>query len=390
MVLAHAGYLHASSPVLSVAFSVLGSKPSAQLRSSCHLSCRQPVSGNMPDWALTTARVLGRLRTVTLAHTPDNVTEQDQAAIDRKTSRVWAHVGVQMGEYKNNWNFVGATLPRDEKRKLRAGVRERLREVFDEEAFSVDGKVANAALDKFKRAHLVDWGDRLLLADATANAAAAEPSDVPTDEASTGAGADAALSAAEARAAAAEARAAAAEARAAVAEVALRARDAVRDDAALAAMASVLESQSEDISSTIRGMIERAAAKGRSLSNVTEIVDYAKHRMITAGIECNAAMVLQDSLEGGDEESDSDSDTVSRSRSGRPGRENTSTISDVSDNVSWNLSSISGMSLESKPKKPPELWHDLQQAIADEQKLKNKKFRKATRRFFRHLKRNFK
>ena len=89
-------------------------------------------------------------------------------------------------------------------------------------------------------------------------------------------------------------------------------------------------------------------------------------------------------------ESDSDSDTVSRSRSGRPGRENTSTISDVSDNVSWNLSSISGMSLESKPKKPPELWHDLQQAIADEQKLKNKKFRKATRRFFRHLKRNFK
>jgi hypothetical protein len=291
-----------------------------------------------------------------------------------------------MGEYKNNWNFVGATLPRDEKRKLRAGVRERLREVFDEEAFSVHGEVANAALDKFKRADLMDWGDRLLLADA----AAAEPSDVPTDEASTGAGADAALAAAEARAAAAEARAAAAEARAAVAEVALRARDTVRDDAALAAMASVLESQSEDISSTIRGMIARAAAKGRSLSNVTEIVDYAKHRMITAGIECNAAMVLQDSLEGGDEESDSDSDTVSRSRSGRPGRENTSTISDVSDNVSWNLSSISGMSLESKPKKPPELWHDLQQAIADEQKLKNKKFRKATRRFFRHLKRNFK
>ena len=32
----------------------------------------------------------------------------------------------------------------------------------------------------------------------------------------------------------------------------------------------------------------------------------------------------------------------------------------------------------------------MQQAIADEQKLKNKKFRKATRRFFRHLKRNFK
>ena len=346
---------------------------------------RHPASGNMPDWALTTARVLGRLRTVTLAHTPDNVTEQDQAAIDRKTSRVWAHVGVQMGEYKNNWNFVGATLPRDEKRKLRAGVRERLREVFDEEAFSVYGEVANAALDKFKRADLMDWGDRLLLADATANAAAAEPSDVPTDEAPTGAGADAAFAAAEARAAAAEARAA-------VAEVALRARDdGVRDaDAALAAMASVLESQSEDISATIRGMIARAAAKGRSLSNVTEIVDYAKHRMITAGIECNAAMVLQDSLEGGDEESDSDSDTVSKSRSGRPGRENSSTISDVSDNVSWNLSSISGMSLESKPKKPPELWHDLQQAIADEQKLKNKKFRKATRRFFRHLKRNFK
>ena len=121
----------------------------------------------MPDWALTTARVLGRLRTVTLAHTPDNVTEQDQAAIDRKTSRVWAHVGVQMGEYKNNWNFVGATLPRDEKRKLRAGVRERLREVFDEEAFSVYGEVANAALDKFKRADLMDWGDRLLLALAT-------------------------------------------------------------------------------------------------------------------------------------------------------------------------------------------------------------------------------
>ena len=285
-----------------------------------------------------------------------------------------------MEEYnkKKNWCFVGAALPSNEQRELRKRVRERLLTVFDEAAFFADGNVANGVLDSFKRQHLLKWGDDLL-ADATASASAAEQSYVSTDEASTSA--DAALAAAEARAVAAEARAAAAEA-------ALRARDGTcaRDaDAALAAMAPVLESQSEDVSATIQGMIERAAAKGRNLSTVTEVLDYAKHRLVKAGIECNAAMVVQDSLDGGGEDDDSDSEAVSRSRSDRPGREGASMISDVSY-----LSSISGMSLESKPRRPPELWRDLKQVIDDDRKLNNKKFRKATKRFFRHLKCTFK
>ena len=153
----------------------------------------------MPEWNKTTARVLSRLRKVSLPTEQWQPTERDKAAIDR----VWVFVGVEMEGYnkKENWNFVGAALPSNEQRELRKGVRERLLTVFDEEAFFADGKVANGVLDSFKRQHLLKWGDDLR-ADASASASAAEQSYVSTDEASTSA--DAAVAAAEARAAASE------------------------------------------------------------------------------------------------------------------------------------------------------------------------------------------
>ena len=95
----------------------------------------------MPEWNKTTARVLSRLRKVSLPTEQWQPTERDKAAIDR----VWVFVGVEMEGYnkKENWNFVGAALPSNEQRELRKGVRERLLTVFDEEAFFADGKVAN-------------------------------------------------------------------------------------------------------------------------------------------------------------------------------------------------------------------------------------------------------
>ena len=51
----------------------------------------------MPDWGTTTARVLCRLRFVTLAALK-NATEQQKAAINR----VWEFVGVEINEYNKD------------------------------------------------------------------------------------------------------------------------------------------------------------------------------------------------------------------------------------------------------------------------------------------------
>ena len=132
----------------------------------------------MPQWNKSTARVLSRLRDFSWPTVQWQPTDREKGCIHR----VWVFVGVRLEEYDKNWDFVGAGLPKSEKLALRAGVRERLLTVFDEAAFSEDADEANGALGSFQRQHLLDWGDRLLAADAAAHAAGP----TVTDDDSTG------------------------------------------------------------------------------------------------------------------------------------------------------------------------------------------------------------
>ena len=269
-------------------------------------------------WAETTARVLTQLRNV--SQTPLERTDREQAAINK----VWAFVGVGIDEYDRSGKWKNVVTKRRER------VRQRLHEGFlDDAAFLPDGR---AARDAFTREHLLNWGDRLLRADATASASAAEQSYVSTDEASMGADAalaaaearaaeaNAALAAAEARAAVAEARTAAAEDRAAAAEACaaataaeLRSRDDVRPRAA--AMAPVLDGQPEDISSnvrvsielahlpagdrlTIKRIIERASAEGYEIENLRGLLSYARSRYVEAEGEFRAVDSAMDMFGG--------------------------------------------------------------------------------------------
>lgn len=113
----------------------------------------------MAPWNKTTAPVLRRVRKLTLI-VEGQLNEPDIAC----ANKVWAHLGVEMARYKekDNWDFV--------EKALRPQVREKLEAIFDLAAFFVDGLVANPARDKFKKADLLKWGDRLL-ADAAANKA---------------------------------------------------------------------------------------------------------------------------------------------------------------------------------------------------------------------------
>ena len=123
----------------------------------------------MPQWNKSTARVLSRLRDFSWPTVQWQPTDREKGCIHR----VWVFVGVRLEEYDKNWDFVGAGLPKSEKLALRAGVRERLLTVFDEAAFSEDADEANGALGSFQRQHLLDWGDRLLAAEAANDATAA-------------------------------------------------------------------------------------------------------------------------------------------------------------------------------------------------------------------------
>ena len=114
----------------------------------------------MPDWGTTTARVLCRLRIVTLAAL-EKATEQQIAAINR----VWEFVEVEINEYNKDMSGQWRSVKGKDRRNR---VREQLRTRFSEEAFSPNG---NAARRAFTRDDLLAWGDQLLNpADAAANA----------------------------------------------------------------------------------------------------------------------------------------------------------------------------------------------------------------------------
>ena len=280
----------------------------------------QRAQRTMPKWNKTTARVLTRLRDMSLPTVQWQPTAQEKAAIER----VWAFVGVRLEEYKKNWDFVGAGLPKLEKLALRAGVRERLLTVFDEAAFSEDADEANGALGSFQRQHLLDWGDRLLAAEAANDATAANlateapPPPPPPPSA----------------------------AEAAAASVANESSDEDSTDTDTA-ISHTIASLPEDTRSTVVAIMEGAAAEGYELSDWDELVHYARSRYVEAAGEFGAVDAARDKVLAPavpddalfDDDLSELYENVSRSRSGRDGA---SVISDFS--LSSRLSGLSFVS----------------------------------------------
>ena len=241
--------------------------------------------------------MLSRLRDFSWPTVQWQPTDREKGCIHR----VWVFVGVRLEEYDKNWDFVGAGLPKSEKLALREGVRQRLLTVFAEAAFSEDADEANEALGSFQRPHLLDWGDRLLAADAAAAAANAAGPTV-TDDDSTGL--DTAISV-------------------------------------------VLAKLPEETRLIVEGIMEEAAAKGYEISDWDELVRYARNRYVEAAAEFGAVdsvlapALPQDAAQPGPFDDDLSElyENVSRSRSGRDGA---SVISDFS--LSSRLSGLSFVS----------------------------------------------
>jgi len=248
-------------------------------------------------WKSDEVPVLNRLRDVSLPTVQWQPTEREQAAIDQ----VWSFVGVEIGEYgssENPWTGV--------ERGRREGVRQRfaaaVRDGFIDAAFLRGGR---AARDAFIRDHLLDWGDRLLAADAAAAAANAAGPTV-TDDDSTGL--DTAISV-------------------------------------------VLAKLPEETRLIVEGIVEEAAAKGYEISDWDELVRYARNRYVEAAAEFGAVdaardavlppALPQDAAQPGPFDDDLSElyENVSRSRSGRDGA---SVISDFS--LSSRLSGLSFVS----------------------------------------------
>ena len=274
----------------------------------------------MPQWNKSTARVLSRLRDFSWPTVQWQPTDREKGCIHR----VWVFVGVRLKKYDKNWDFVGAGLPKSEKLALRAGVRERLLTVFDEAAFSEDADEANGALGSFQRQHLLDWGDRLLAAEAANDATAANlateapPPPPPPPSA----------------------------AEAAAASVANESSDEDSTDPDTT-ISSTIASLPEDTRATVEGIVERAAASGYELSDWDELLRYARNRYVEAAAEFGAVdsvlapALPQDAAQPGPFDDDLSElyENVSRSRSGRDGA---SVISDFS--LSSRLSGLSFVS----------------------------------------------
>ena len=244
-------------------------------------------------WKSDEVPVLNRLREVSRSTVQWEPNGQEQAAIDK----VWSFVGVEIGEYgssENPWTGV--------ERGRREGVRQRfaaaVRDGFIDAAFLRGGR---AARDAFIRDHLLDWGDRLLAADAAAAAANAAGPTV-TDDDSTGL--DTAISV-------------------------------------------VLAKLPEETRLIVEGIVEEAAVKGYEISDWDELVRYARNRYVEAAAEFGAVdsvlapALPQDAAQPGPFDDDLSElyENVSRSRSGRDGA---SVISDFS--LSSRLSGLSFVS----------------------------------------------
>ena len=241
-------------------------------------------------WKSDEVPVLNRLREVSRSTVQWEPNGQEQAAIDK----VWSFVGVEIGEYgssENPWTGV--------ERGRREGVRQRfaaaVRDGFIDAAFLRGGR---AARDAFIRDHLLDWGDRLLAADAAAHAAGP----TVTDDDSTGL--DTAISV-------------------------------------------VLAKLPEETRLIVEGIMEEAAAKGYEISDCDELLRYARNRYVEAAAEFGAVdsvlapALPQDAAQPGPFDDDLSElyENVSRSRSGRDGA---SVISDFS--LSSRLSGLSFVS----------------------------------------------
>ena len=300
------------------------------------------MSRHQGDWAQTTARVLSHLRMLSRVGEP-NITAQDKAAIDR----VWASVGVRIDAYDDSGQWRKVALVR------REGVRQRLLDGFrdafrasDQDrlrrsdvartAFLPGGRASRAgqARREFKRAHLLDWGNRLLAAEAANDATAANlateapPPPPPPPSA----------------------------AEAAAASVANESSDEDSTDPDTA-ISLTIASLPEDIRSTVEGIMERAAAAGYELSDWDELLRYARNRYVEAAVDPDRYAAAADELGAVNAARDriiapaAPSESVSRSRSGRDG---------ASASSDWELCShLSALSFVSEREALRHLHRDL-------------------------------
>ena len=279
------------------------------------------MSRHEGDWTRTTARVLSHLRMLSRTGEP-NITAQDKAAIDK----VWAHVGVRRDEYDSSghWKKVAPARREGVRQRLLDGFRDAFRasdpDVLGRSdaprtAFLPGGRASRAgqARRNFKRAHLLDWGNRLLAAEAANVAPPPPPPPPPAAEA-------------------------------AAASVANESSDEDSTDPDTA-ISLTIASLPEDIRSTVEGIMERAAASGYELSDWDELLRYARNRYVEAAVDPDRYAAAADELGAVNAARDriiapaAPSESVSRSRSGRDGA---SVMSDSS--LFSNLSALSFVS----------------------------------------------
>ena len=299
------------------------------------------MSRHQGDWAQTTARVLSHVLMVSRV-AERTITAQDQAAIDK----VWAHVGVRRDEYDDSgqWKKVAPARREGVRQRLVDGYRDAFRASDPDRlgrsdaprtAFLPGGRASRAgqARREFKRAHLLDWGNRLLAAEAAndataANVATEAPPPLPPPP----------PSAAEAVAA----------------SVANESSDEDSTDPDTA-ISLTIASLPEDIRSTVEGIMERAAAAGYELSDWDELLRYARNRYVEAAVDPDRYAAAADELGAVNAARDriiapaAPSESVSRSRSGRDG---------ASANSDWELCShLSALSFVSEREALQQLHH---------------------------------
>ncbi|CAH0380211.1 unnamed protein product [Pelagomonas calceolata] len=258
------------------------------------------MSRHQGDWAQTTARVLSHVLMVSRV-AERTITAQDQAAIDK----VWAHVGVRRDEYDDSgqWKKVAPVRREGVRQRLVDGYRDAFRASDPKRlgrsdaprtAFLPGGRASRAgqARREFKRAHLLDWGNRLLAAEAANVAPPPPPPPPPAAEE-------------------------------AAASVASESSD--EDSTDPDTISPTIASLPEDTRATVVAIMERAAAEGYELSDWDELLRYARNRYVEAAVDPDRYVEAADELGAVNAARDriiakaAPSESVSRSRSGRDG-----------------------------------------------------------------------